>query len=107
MAYSCKQDPALQICVHAANIVGHPVDVPVPAAVGICRAVVLVTSSKTLPIAVTVLSQLSVMLGSGIGLAVVPCVVAHLTQIIWDSLLVSSWVRKDQREQQQQHRHPA
>ena len=29
-----------------------------PAAVGICRAVVLVTSSKTLPIAVTVLSQL-------------------------------------------------
>lgn len=62
----------------------------------------LVTSSKTLPIAVTVLSQLSVMLGSGIGLAVVPCVVAHLTQIIWDSLLVSSWVRKDQQEQKQQ-----
>ena len=66
-----------------------------PAADAICRAVVLVTSSKTLPIAVTVLSQLSVMLGSGIGLAVVPCVVAHLSQIIWDSLLVSSWVRRD------------
>lgn len=71
------------------------------AAVGICRAVVLVTSSKTLPIAVTVLSQLSAMLGSGIGLAVVPCVVAHLGQIIWDSLLVSSWVRKDRKLQQQ------
>lgn len=62
---------------------------------GMQRAVVLVGSQKTLPIAVTVLNQLSAKLSGPIGLAVVPCVVAHLSQILIDSVLVSRWLRAD------------
>jgi len=53
---------------------------------------VLVGSQKTLPIAVAVLAQLGAAAG---GLAVVPCVAAHLSQILIDSLLVSAWLRAD------------
>lgn len=68
-------------------------------AAGLQRAVVLVASQKTLPIAVTVLSQLSAFVKGPIGLAVIPCVVCHLGQILVDSLLVSSWMDKDGRLQ--------
>ena len=56
---------------------------------------VLVTSQKTLPVAVTVLNQLGAGMGGPVGLAVIPCVVSHLTQILMDSLLVSYWKRQD------------
>ena len=60
------------------------------------RAVVLVGSQKTLPIAVAVLGQLgAAAAGAAGGLAVVPCVAAHLSQILLDSLLVSAWLRAD------------
>ena len=60
------------------------------------RAVVLVGSQKTLPIAVAVLGQLGGAAGGAAGgLAVVPCVAAHLSQILLDSLLVSAWLRAD------------
>jgi sodium/bile acid cotransporter 7 len=59
---------------------------------------VLVGSQKTLPIAVTVLGQLGGALPDlAVGLAVIPCVVAHLAQILVDSLLVSHWLRQDAR----------
>ncbi len=68
------------------------------AAEGERRAVVLVGSQKTLPIAVTVLGQLGGALPDlAVGLAVIPCVVAHLAQILVDSLLVSHWLRQDAR----------
>lgn len=64
---------------------------------GIRRAIILVASQKTLPIAVTVLNGLANLLKGPIGLAVIPCVTAHLSQILVDSLLVSFWRRSDQR----------
>jgi sodium/bile acid cotransporter 7 len=64
------------------------------------RAVVLVSSVKTLPVAVTVLGKLSPLLGeAAVGLAVVPCVFAHLGQIVWDSLMVSKWKAADESQQ--------
>ena len=61
------------------------------------RAVVLVASQKTLPIAVTVLNRLALLVEGPIGLAVIPCVCAHLTQILIDSMLVTFWRRSDER----------
>ena len=69
-----------------------------PAAEGERRAVVLVGSQKTLPIAVTVLGQLAAVLPGPMGIAVIPCVVSHLSQILMDSLLVSWWLKQDAKE---------
>ena len=55
----------------------------------------LVGSQKTLPIAVTVLGQLAAVLPGPMGIAVVPCVVSHLSQILMDSFLVSWWLKED------------
>lgn len=63
------------------------------------RAVLLVSSVKTLPVAVTVLGKLAPVLGeAAVGVAVVPCVLAHLGQIIWDSLMVSHMKQRDEAE---------
>jgi sodium/bile acid cotransporter 7 len=59
------------------------------------RAVVLCTSEKTLPVAVAVINQLAAAGGGAAGLAVVPCVLAHLAQIAIDSALVGRWNRQD------------
>ena len=64
---------------------------------GIQRALILVASQKTLPIAVTVLTQLAAHVQGPIGLAVVPCVAAHLSQILIDSVLVSQWTLRDKK----------
>lgn len=53
------------------------------------RAVVLAGSQKTLPISVTVLLQLADATGLDAGLATLPCVFAHLSQVLIDSVLVS------------------
>jgi len=58
------------------------------------RPVVLTASQKTLPVAVTVLSQLGPALGSP-GLAVLPCIAFHLLQILIDSALCSWWQAGD------------
>ncbi|KAH7547753.1 hypothetical protein JRO89_XS14G0010600 [Xanthoceras sorbifolium] len=57
-------------------------------------AVVLVASQKTLPVMVAVVEQLGGAFGEA-GLLVLPCVSAHLIQIIMDSFLVNFWPRKD------------
>lgn len=62
---------------------------------GIRRACILVGSQKTLPIAVTVLNGLAPQIGGAVGLAVIPCVVSHLVQIVMDSMLVSQWLKQD------------
>lgn len=64
------------------------------AAVGERRAVILVGSQKTLPIAVTVLGQMANVLPGPVGIAVIPCVVSHLSQILIDSFLVTYWLRQ-------------
>ncbi|KAL6223574.1 hypothetical protein ACLB2K_006959 [Fragaria x ananassa] len=58
------------------------------------NAVLLVASQKTLPVMVAVVEQLGDALGES-GLLVLPCVAAHLNQIILDSILVNYWRRKD------------
>jgi solute carrier family 10 (sodium/bile acid cotransporter), member 7 len=56
---------------------------------------VLATSQKTLPIAVAVILQLSTTLGPAVGLAVLPCVLSHFSQVVIDSMLVTYWRKKD------------
>eukprot|EP00891_Asterochloris_glomerata_P007509 jgi/Astpho2/7509/e_gw1.00114.129.1_t len=63
-------------------------------AANVQRACVLVGSQKTLPIAVTVLNSLGPQLPGPVGLAVLPCVVSHLSQIVIDSFLVAHWSKQ-------------
>lgn len=58
------------------------------------NAALLVASQKTLPVLVAVVEQLGGAFGES-GLLVLPCVAAHLIQIIMDSFLVNFWLRKD------------
>lgn len=60
------------------------------------RAVILVASQKTLPVLVAVVEQLGGALGES-GLLVIPCVAAHINQIIIDSILVNLWRQRDER----------
>lgn len=62
-------------------------------------AFVLITSQKTLPVMVAVVEQLRGAFGET-GLLVLPCVAAHLNQIIIDSFIVNFWLRKDQASKQ-------
>ncbi|CAA2973712.1 probable sodium metabolite cotransporter BASS4, chloroplastic [Olea europaea subsp. europaea] len=57
-------------------------------------ALLLVASQKTLPVMVAVVEQLGGAFGES-GLLVLPCVAAHLNQIIMDSFLVSFWNQKE------------
>ncbi|KAA8534547.1 hypothetical protein F0562_032064 [Nyssa sinensis] len=57
-------------------------------------ALVFVASQKTLPVMVAVVDQLGGAFGES-GLLVLPCVAAHLNQIILDSFLVSFWLPKE------------
>mmetsp|Transcript_31124 Transcript_31124/g.73990 ORF Transcript_31124/g.73990 Transcript_31124/m.73990 type:complete len:428 (-) Transcript_31124:193-1476(-) len=63
-------------------------------ATAIRRAVVLVGSQKTLPVAVTVLTSMGGVLGADAGIAVIPCIASHMMQIVADSALVSHWLRR-------------
>ena len=67
------------------------------AALGTQRALILCGSQKTLPIAVTVLNALAPMMHGPVGLAVIPCVVSHLLQIVIDSFVVQRWRREGQK----------
>lgn len=69
-------------------------------ATAIRRAVILLSSQKTLLMSVTVLASLSNLLGGAMGFAVVPCVLSHLGQIVVDSVLVARWMRQDERKSQ-------
>ncbi|XP_065870129.1 probable sodium/metabolite cotransporter BASS4, chloroplastic isoform X3 [Euphorbia lathyris] len=57
-------------------------------------AFILVSSQKTLPVMAAVVEQLGGAFGES-GLLILPCVAAHLNQIIIDSFLVNFWLRKD------------
>lgn len=61
------------------------------------RAVVLTTSVKTLPVAVTVLMGLAPSMGPAAGAAVVPAMMAHLGQIVISSLVVARWQGQERR----------
>lgn len=60
------------------------------------RALIIAGSVKTLPVAVTVLTKLGPALGEGVvGVAMLPVVSYQLTQILFESLLVSRWLAGD------------
>mmetsp|Transcript_7498 Transcript_7498/g.46100 ORF Transcript_7498/g.46100 Transcript_7498/m.46100 type:complete len:415 (-) Transcript_7498:220-1464(-) len=60
------------------------------------KALILVGSQKTLPVAVTVLQQLGPSFGDA-GMVVIPCVVAHLMQVLIDSWVVTRWNAQEAR----------
>lgn len=56
-------------------------------------------SVKTLPVAVTVLTKLGPVLGEAVvGIAMLPVVLYQLTQIVFESVMVSKWLAADQRK---------
>lgn len=57
------------------------------------KAVVLMASQKTLPVALTVLALIpeSAMSSSEKGLIAIPCILSHLSQIFVDAVLASRW----------------
>lgn len=55
------------------------------------RALIIVASQKTLPVAMAVLARLSAELGPIAGLAAMTCVLCHLAQTCFDFWLVSVW----------------
>ncbi|MCO5554422.1 hypothetical protein L7F22_007952 [Adiantum nelumboides] len=57
-------------------------------------AIVLTASQKTLPIVIVVIGSLGGLMGEP-GLLVLPCMTAHITQIIFDSFLVRFWIQSD------------
>ncbi|CAL5021673.1 unnamed protein product [Urochloa decumbens] len=59
------------------------------------RAVILVASQKTLPVLIAVVDQLGGALGES-GFLVIPCIAAHINQIIIDSMIVNWWRQRDQ-----------
>ncbi|KAJ7537926.1 hypothetical protein O6H91_11G028100 [Diphasiastrum complanatum] len=61
------------------------------------RAIILVASQKTLPVTVAVVENIGGALGAA-GLLVLPCVAAHLTQILIDALLVNIWLQQDRNQ---------
>jgi len=58
------------------------------------RALILVCSQKTLPVATTVIAGMGMALGEP-GLVSIPCVVSHLFQIVIDAVLVGKWIADD------------
>ena len=58
------------------------------------RAVVLMSSQKSVTIAIAVLTQLSPYLKpEAIGIACVPCVLVHLLQTVIDSFIATGWAK--------------
>ena len=60
------------------------------------KAVLICTSEKTLPIAITVLSFLPPEQVGDHGLVAIPCILSHLAQVLMDSVLASNWVPKEE-----------
>eukprot|EP00899_Mesostigma_viride_P024861 jgi/Mesvir1/555/Mv11407-RA.1 len=95
---------ALRLGAHSSNVAPFPpkqaveiqgVGTKSPEAVtAVQRAVMLVASQKTLPVSVAVIQGLQGSLGDP-GLLVLACIVAHLAQVIFDSALVSFWLKSD------------
>eukprot|EP00277_Geminigera_cryophila_P023666 CAMPEP_0179463436 /NCGR_PEP_ID=MMETSP0799-20121207/45505_1 /TAXON_ID=46947 /ORGANISM="Geminigera cryophila, Strain CCMP2564" /LENGTH=185 /DNA_ID=CAMNT_0021266723 /DNA_START=75 /DNA_END=632 /DNA_ORIENTATION=+ len=55
-----------------------------------CKSVVFVASSKTLPLALTILTILPAGLGDK-GLIALPCILGHFSQIVIDSFIAAAW----------------
>ncbi|GJP68078.1 hypothetical protein CLOP_g24828 [Closterium sp. NIES-67] len=58
------------------------------------RAVIILSSQKTLPVAAAVVGKIGTLLGEP-GLVLLPCILTHFIQIFSDSLLVNKWLSDD------------
>lgn len=67
------------------------------------RAVILTASVKTLPVAVAVFASLAPVLGNMLGVALVPAMMAHLSQILIDSAIVARWQAEDRAGEEEEH----
>jgi hypothetical protein len=69
--------------------------VPLNLAVAERKAVIILSSQKTLPVAVTVISFLDGETLDGrlldVGIVVIPCILCHLCQLLIDGLFVNKW----------------
>ena len=54
------------------------------------KAAVILSSQKTLPVALSVITFLPVTLGSH-GLMALPCIISHFCQIVMDGLVAAKW----------------
>eukprot|EP01064_Diplonema_japonicum_P016354 TRINITY_DN24367_c0_g1_i1.p1 TRINITY_DN24367_c0_g1~~TRINITY_DN24367_c0_g1_i1.p1 ORF type:complete len:403 (+),score=68.37 TRINITY_DN24367_c0_g1_i1:55-1209(+) len=63
------------------------------------RAVFLLASQKTLPVALAIINGFDSDVGES-GLIALPCIFGHLSQLVIDSFLVNRWVRKDAEEKE-------
>eukprot|EP00898_Chlorokybus_atmophyticus_P001203 jgi/Chlat1/2083/Chrsp17S02633 len=96
---------AAGLAVHVAYLALNALMINVPGVVhvegedarGTRRAVLLVASQKTLAIAAAVVPRLPAAAGEP-GLLIVPCMAAHLMQILVDSAIVAKWIRQDEQE---------
>ncbi|KAH7415232.1 hypothetical protein KP509_14G033300 [Ceratopteris richardii] len=57
-------------------------------------AIILTASQKTLPVAIAVIGCLGNSMGEP-GLLVLPCLISHISQIVFDSFLVQRWIQDD------------
>jgi len=62
------------------------------------KAVMIMASQKTLPVAVTVIGFLPAGLGEQ-GLMVIPCIISHMSQIFIDAAIVSRWAQQWEQEE--------
>lgn len=53
------------------------------------KAVVLMTSQKTLPVSVTVIGFLGAV--GAEGLMTIPCIIGHMSQLFMDAYIASRW----------------
>lgn len=60
--------------------------------------IVLMSSQKSLPVCISVLSALPPDLRAHTGLMIVPCIMAHAAQLIIDSMLAVRWELPEQQE---------
>jgi solute carrier family 10 (sodium/bile acid cotransporter), member 7 len=60
------------------------------------RAVLIMTSQKSLPVSVTIIGYLPRSLGSA-GLLTVPCIVGHISQLFIDAFLAGRMASRDER----------
>ncbi|CAM6125691.1 unnamed protein product [Calypogeia fissa] len=63
------------------------------------RAVLLVTSQKSIVVSLAVIDRLGGAFGEA-GLLVLPCIAGQFSQVITDSILVNIWLRSDAREKE-------
>ena len=63
------------------------------------RAVLLMTSQKTLPVAVTIISYLDENRWGGHGLIAIPCIVGHISQLFIDAWIASRWAAQPPEEE--------